>query len=159
MDIYCPNCGEPCDQDELHEMKEWGIEMTFEEARKTFFREGCSYLFSNGEKNCDNTRLERQTELKELTKRHSTLKKAWKDGLKNGVFVKDEYDLYPDEWRTVKHPIDGDDCYSWDIETELWTLSEDIKSLSSMTFKMNASAALHDIMGDDVDGIASMLQE
>ena len=157
MDVYCPNCGEPFDQDEFHYMEEWNIKMTYDEARKTFFQKGCKFLLSGGEKNCDETREKRQKELQQLRERHLKLKDAWRDGLKAGAFVKNEYDLYPDQWITVKHPIDGDDCYSWDIETEIWTLSEEIRSLSSLTFRMSASGALYDILGDDIDGIASSL--
>ena len=37
MDIYCPQCGEPLDVDELHEVEG----MTFIEARDAFYRFGC----------------------------------------------------------------------------------------------------------------------
>lgn len=38
MDIYCPICGEPLDTYELHEIEG----MTYAEARKAFYREGCT---------------------------------------------------------------------------------------------------------------------
>ena len=157
MDVYCPKCGEPFEQDEFHYMEDWNIKMTYDEARKTFFQKGCKFLLSGGEKNCDGTREKRQKELQQLREQHLKLKDAWRDGLKNGTFVKNEYDLYPDQWITVKHPINGSDCYSWDIETEIWTLSEEIRSLSSLTFRMTASGVLYEILGNDIDGIASSL--
>ena len=40
MDIYCPRCGEPCDQDELHIPGQ-----TYDQAARIFRTEGCGMLF------------------------------------------------------------------------------------------------------------------
>jgi hypothetical protein len=41
MDIYCPRCGEPYDQDELH----YADDLTYDEARKVFFGQGCGMVY------------------------------------------------------------------------------------------------------------------
>jgi hypothetical protein len=42
MDIRCPVCSEPWDLDELHDVDG----MTFDEARRTFYSDGCGLLFN-----------------------------------------------------------------------------------------------------------------
>jgi len=42
MDIYCPKCGEPYDNDELHDNDEG---MSYEAASKLFRTKGCSAVF------------------------------------------------------------------------------------------------------------------
>lgn len=39
MDIYCPKCGEPYDQDELHE-----ADQTYAQSARIFRTEGCGML-------------------------------------------------------------------------------------------------------------------
>jgi hypothetical protein len=40
MDIYCPKCGEPCDQDELHVPGQ-----SYDQSARIFRTEGCGILF------------------------------------------------------------------------------------------------------------------
>lgn len=42
MDIFCPRCGEPMDLLELHDND---FDLSFDEARKLFFSEGCGKVF------------------------------------------------------------------------------------------------------------------
>lgn len=155
MDVHCPLCGEPFDVGEFHYMDG----KTYKEAYSTFFEKGCRYMWTDGEQSCKAKGEERKNEIVDMRKKYNELEQAWKAGLKNGIFLKNEYDLGPSQWKEVKHPIDGGKCYSWDIETELWTLEEDIRSLSQLVFKMDASSVSYELLGDDIDGIASSMED
>ena len=45
MDIYCPRCSEPWDMAELHAAVEEGYAADYDDARRTFFADGCGTLF------------------------------------------------------------------------------------------------------------------
>jgi len=45
MDIYCPRCSEPWDIDELHTAVEEGYAADYDDARRTFYADGCGPLF------------------------------------------------------------------------------------------------------------------
>ena len=146
MDIYCPKCGEPCDTGEFLYMEEhWGQKIEPDEARRRFYKFGCAMLFSNGKRNCGSERQQ-----KENKRNHLKMKKCALDiFLKENPHAKDE-DL-------LAHPISGEQMRMEEIRTESYTTDYDLEQINKMMFLADASDALHDLMGDDLDGIASML--
>ena len=146
MDIYCPKCGEPCDTGEFLYMEEhWGQKIEPDEARSRFYEFGCAMLFSNGKRNCGSVRERRENELKHLRMRKCELDIF----LKENPHAKDD-DLLP-------HPISGEETRMEEIRTESYTTDWELKEINEILFLADASDALHDIMGDDLDGIASSL--
>ena len=146
MDIYCPKCGEPCDTGEFLYMEEhWGQKIEPDEARRRFYEFGCAMLFSNGKRNCGSVRERRENELKHLRMRKCELDIF----LKENPHAKDD-DLLP-------HPISGEETRMEEIRTESYTTDWELKEINEILFLADASDALHDIMGDDLDGIASSL--
>ena len=63
-------------------------------------------MWTDGEQSCKAKGEERKNEIVDMRKKYNELEQAWKAGLKNGIFLKNEYDLGPSQWKEVKHPID-----------------------------------------------------
>jgi hypothetical protein len=47
MDIYCPKCSEPWDLSELHTAVDEGSAADYDDARRTFYADGCGTLFNS----------------------------------------------------------------------------------------------------------------
>jgi len=146
MDVYCPKCGEPCDTGEFLYMEEqWGQKIDPDEARRRFFKLGCGLLFSNGEKFCGDEMDKKKAILSEKRLRRGNI----------DIFIKANGNIKDEA--IVQHPIESKDVPMEDLRIESWSLSESIQDLEQLIYKASASEALHDLLGDDLDGIASML--
>lgn len=148
MDVYCPKCGEPCDTGEFLYMEEhWGRDLTPDEAREIFFKEGCGSLFSGGERSCLSVRDKHKARWKELKEEHKLYAEFFKRNQDSG------------EQDVLKHPITGMLMMKEDIRGQRWSIEWEMEDLQQTLFKASASEALHDLMGDDLDGIASFSDE
>ncbi len=52
IDVHCPHCGEPWDNDCFHDMQEWNLELTYMQAAQEFQTLGCN-LFYGKDTPCD----------------------------------------------------------------------------------------------------------
>jgi hypothetical protein len=148
MDVYCPKCGEPCDNGEFLYMEEnWGRDLSPDEAREVFFTEGCGSLFSDGERSCLSVRDKLKAKWNERKKEHKLYVEFFKEHQEAG------------EEDVLMHPVTGLPMMKEDIRCERWSIEWEMADLESRLFKASASEALYDLMGDDFDGIASLSDE
>jgi hypothetical protein len=118
MDIYCPVCAEPWENDFFHELEP----MSYDQATRMFRAKGCGILI-------------------ELHKR------AMKDGKENADIPADEEGKYRCSIREVPERCEN-----------LATTAEK-EEIELRKTRAAASAALMDVLGDDMDGIASELED
>jgi hypothetical protein len=164
MDIYCPKCGEPCDTGEFSYMEEnWGQRIEPNEAQRRFFALGCRMLFTNGEKSCGKIGEERKSKLLYLRQRRGIIDPFIKLHGCNGDYGPPggEMDKYvktgEDTSKEVQHPCDTRVVTMVELRLESWEIENEIKSFEELLHGAAATEALHDLLGDDIDGIASLL--
>ena len=124
MDIYCPVCAEPWENDFFHELEP----MSYEQATRMFREKGCGILI-------------------ELHQRAMEIEGLTKEEVLNLEIPADEEEKYRCSIREIP-----ENCESLATNAEK-------KEVEVRKTRAAASAALMDIMGDDMDGIASELED
>ena len=125
--------------------EQWGQKIDPDEARRRFFKLGCGLLFSNGVKFCGEEMDKKKAILSEKRLRRGNI----------DIFIKENGNELDEA--IVQHPIESKDVSMEDLRIESWSLSESIRDLEELIYKASATGVLHDLLGDDLDGIASML--
>lgn len=131
MDLYCPICGEPWDFDSLHEEAQARYSIPY-------------YIVDSGRG------------YGYLAKQDKVKNPSWNSDDYQKVFKKVQHDFQTQGCKALRIAYGPQDGCRKPTESELAEIERD--KTFGLT-RAEASSALYDILGDDMDGAAAMLED